>query len=411
MLEHIKEKFPAIFGRGENDDNFSISAKQKLIAKFFLFMTIGVGLALTILIQEKTSEKDNKSDEKAQADIVKVDLPDKGLNTELQWRNYYDDQRAKDKKEMEERLKEIEESQARVMKKANEVVEQELSATKEKLAMAQRELASASLDLKRVTKEEDDRINAAPAHSESSLNTQSFNNEIEFGKPRAAASYVPEGTYFTGNLLGGIVVSTALNAPDENTTPVSIRLKDRGNLSELNKTDISKCRIMGSAYGDLSSERAIIRLEKMVCEENGFYITSKITGQIFGPDGFNGIKGSIVDTSSKHLKNAMIGGMISGFSSSVKGQEGLSLSSGGLVSTKSKGAKQMLGQGAMEGVSNSGDKIAEYFLRQAEAMSPVLTIPTGVRVNAQITTGFYMGEVGTHKKVKESRQQNRGKNK
>lgn len=404
MLERIKEKFSAIFGRGGNDDNFSISAKQKLIAKFFLFMIIAVGLGLTILIQEKTSENDNKSDENAQAEIVKVDLPYKGLNTERQWRNYYDDQRAKDKKEMEERLKEIEESQARVMKKANEVVEQELSATKEKLAMAQRELASASLDLKRVAKEEEERVNSVPAHSESLLNTQSFNNEIEFGKPKSAANYVPEGTYFTGNLLGGIVVSTALNTADENATPVSIRLKDRGNLSELNKTDISKCRIMGSAYGDLPSERAIIRLEKMVCEENGFYITSKITGQIFGPDGFNGIKGSIVDTSSKHLKNAMIGGMISGLSKSVKGEEGLNLSSGGLLSTKSKSAKQMLGQGAMEGVSNSGDKIAEYFLRQAEVMSPVLTIPTGVRVNAQITTGFYMGEIGTHKKLKESRQ-------
>lgn len=34
----------------------------------------------------------------------------------------------------------------------------------------------------------------------------------------------------------------------------------------------------------------------------------------------------------------------------------------------------MLTQGALTGNSNAGDKLADYYLRQAEAMSPVLTI-------------------------------------
>ena len=36
-------------------------------------------------------------------------------------------------------------------------------------------------------------------------------------------------------------------------------------------------------------------------------------------------------------------------------------------------------------------------------MSPVLTVPSGVRVNAQITKGFFVGEVSTHKKIKQER--------
>jgi hypothetical protein len=179
--------------------------------------------------------------------------------------------------------------------------------------------------------------------------------------------------------------------------------KQISNLSPLNKMDTSNCRISGSAYGDLSSERAIIRLEKLVCEKDGLYQTSKIAGQIFGPDGYNGIKGVVVSTSSKHIKNAAFGGLLSGLSGSAKGQDGATLTGAGIISTKKTGMGYLLGQGAMQGVSNAGEKIADYFLRQAEAMSPVLTIKPGVKVNTQITKGFFVGELNTHKKIKNAK--------
>ena len=163
---------------------------------------------------------------------------------------------------------------------------------------------------------------------------------------------------------------------------------------------------MGSAYGDLSSERAIIRLEKMICEQSGVYITSKIAGQIFGSDGLNGVKGTVVATSSKHIKNAAIGGLISGVAGAAKGQDGSTISGAGLIQTKKKGAKNLLGEGVLQGASNAGDKIADYYLRQAEAMSPILTVPSGARINAQITKGFFVGEVSTHRKIKAARSDN-----
>ena len=224
-----------------------------------------------------------------------------------------------------------------------------------------------------------------------------------FDEPKSAQDYIPEGTYFSGYLLGGIVVSTALNTPDENATPIIIRLQSRGNLDRENPLDIAKCRMTGSAYGDLSSERAVIRLEKMICKEDGVYITSDIAGIVYGDDGFNGIKGTVVSTSSKHLKNAAIGGLISGLSSAAKGQEGVSLGAGGIASTKAKGMGDLLRSGGMSGVSNIGEKLADYYLRQADSMSPVLTIPAGVKVNTQITKGFFVGERGMKNKLKQER--------
>ncbi len=382
--------------------------------KMLIAIIISCGLIIgtaSLFIKSKALRKSKKVVEEP---VLTVELADKNLDPEKHWRNYFEEKQARIAKDMEEKLVRLAADQEAVISKANERIEEELAETKEKLEMAQKELASASLDLKRAAKADKDSIREGIV-DEAELEEQDFDTEVELDKPKSARSYIPEGTYFTGHLLGGIAVSTGLNTPDENATPVAIKLMGRydargrqtTNLSSANRMELGNCRIMGSSYGDLSSERAIIRLEKMVCEEQGVYITSKIAGQIFGPDGLNGVKGTVVATSSKHIKNAAIGGLISGLAGSAKGQEGATISGAGLVTTKKKGAKSLLGEGVLQGTSNAGDKIADYYLRQAESMSPVLTVPSGARINAQITKGFFVGEVSTHKKIKAARSGNK----
>ncbi len=403
LIEKITKTLKSVFAKGDIGSNTAISQKQKSLIKIGLGLFIALILALMTFIQEKQKAKDEKALEKKE-EIVKLELPDTTIDTEKRWRDHFETVIEKHHEETKARLAEMEEQQAKLLAKANSAIEQELRETKEKLEMAKAELATAGLEMRMVTEQETERAQNRVVIAESSLNVQEFEQEIEYDRPKSAANYIPEGTYFNGYLLGGIVVSTALNTPDENATPVTIKLTSRGNLDADNKMDISKCRIMGSSYGDLSSERAIIRLEKLVCLRDGMYQTSKIAGQIYGPDGYNGIKGAVVSTSSKHLKNAMIGGMISGLSGNAKGQDGLMLSGAGAVSTKKKGMGDMLTQGGLQGVSNAGDKLAEYYLKQAESMSPVLTVPSGVRVQAQITKGFFVGEVSTHQKIKQAKQ-------
>lgn len=387
------------FGLGEVLNNKSLKTKQHLLLSLVLIGVLGATCMAILFLQTKTTKK-KKIDRPVD---LKIELADKALDPEVHWRNYYEEQREQDKKDFEARLKQLEDQQAEVLNSTKKQVEEDLADTKEKLLMAQKELETAGVALQRVASEEEARINSAPPHLEPSMNEVNYATEIEFDEPKSIKNYIPEGTYFNGYLLGGIVVSTAMNTADENATPVSIRLKTRGNLSSENTLDISKCRIMGSAYGDLSSERAVIRLEKMVCETDGMYVTSKLAGIVYGPDGFNGIKGSVVSTSTKHLKNAMVGGVISGLSSIAKGQEGMNISSAGLLSTKNQSFKDLATGGIAGGVSNAGDKLAEYYLKQAESMSPVLTIPAGVRIQAHITKGFSVGEVGTVGKIKAER--------
>lgn len=391
----------AALGRKDSDSNQDITARQKIVFKLIVMLLAIATTALVIFVQEKSEIE--QVDSKKLENINKLELADKGLDTEKHWRNHFETLRNQDKEEMDRRLKEMELAQEKLLDKANGTIEQSLKSTIEKMELANRQLVDAGLQLKAVADQESNKLNLESTHSESVLTSQEFNSDISFDEPKPAEDYVPEGTYLTGYLLGGIVVSTALNTPDENATPVTIRLTHRGNLSKLNSTDISKCVITGSAYGDLSSERAVVRLEKLVCENDGMYITSNIAGQLYGADGYNGIKGTVVSTSSKHIKNAAIGGLIGGIAGAAKGQDGASISGLGLISTKKKGMGDVLGQGASVGASNAGDKIADYYLRQAEAMSPVLTVPSGVRVNAQIIKGFWMGETTTHKRIIQSR--------
>ena len=418
MKEKLLKSINWVLGKNVNSDqstpqdvnNTHIKLKQlKILVAVLLVAALSVGTA-TLFIKSKALKR---SKQVAEDQVLTVELADKNLDPEKHWRNYFEDRQDQVAKDLEKRLQELSEAQAEVINKTNLRIAEELAQTKEKLDMAQRELASASLDLQRVARFDQNTKNL-DAYTENTLEEQDFDLGVEFDKPKSAKNYIPEGTYFTGHLLGGLAVSTGLNTPDENATPVSIKLMGRfdargrltTNLSSLNKTDLQHCRIMGSAYGDLSSERAIIRLEKMICEQSGVYITSKIAGQIFGSDGLNGVKGTVVATSSKHIKNAAIGGLISGVAGAAKGQDGSTISGAGLIQTKKKGAKNLLGEGVLQGASNAGDKIADYYLRQAEAMSPILTVPSGARINAQITKGFFVGEVSTHRKIKAARSDN-----
>ena len=164
---------------------------------------------------------------------------------------------------------------------------------------------------------------------------------------------------------------------------------------------------MGSSYGDLSSERAIVRAEVLSCTDpvSELIYTTKIAGLIHGDDGMNGIKGKVIQTSGKHLKNAIVGSMISGFAGSAKGQDQMIITSFGAGATKKKGMGDMLQDGAFAGASNAAEKIADYYIKQAESMSPVLLVSGGTKVDIVFTKGVYLSALDVQEKLEQSRQE------
>ena len=235
---------------GEVGDNNLLRRRQiRLFIGLLIVLVIILGFLINY-VQEKTIvEKPVVAPE-----TLKVELADKALDPDKMWRNHHEEAL---KTRTDELSKRIVDAEASVEETKNELIEEnrhQLESVQEQLKMAKAEMEEAHRTLIAVGKQEQERLNAEPPHKSTAIEMQGYDNEVEYDAPKSATDYVPEGTYFTGYLVGGIVVSTAQGAADENATPVNIQLKGRGNLAKQNGLDINKCRMMGSAYGDLSSE-------------------------------------------------------------------------------------------------------------------------------------------------------------
>lgn len=380
------------------------SIKQEQFKNLALvIITIIVVIGLAVSFSKKGGKGDVKQAEGPESaiDSLEIEVASKDLDGEKMWRNYFEDELKSSKKNQRQELEKAIAAISSKQAESKDNQERQIANLLAELKIAREELGNASAELQAVARERAQE--AQYIYPDVNMSLENYSGDVVYDEPKSADNYIPAGTYFNGYLLGGIAVSTALNAPNENATPVILRLTSGGNLDKESKLDVKRCRITGSAYGDLSSERAIIRLEQLVCKQDGMWLISNIAGLVYGADGMTGIKGKVIETSGKHLQNAAIGGLVSGFSNSVKGQDSMAIISGSALTTKSKGLKGMATDGALSGLSSAGEKLADYYLRQAERMSPVLTIPGGVKINATITKGFHIGQLNTHEKIKKER--------
>ena len=65
----------------------------------------------------------------------------------------------------------------------------------------------------------------------------------------------------------------------------------------------------------------------------------------------------------------------------------------------------MLQDGAFAGARNAAEKIADYYIKQAESMSPVLLVSGGTKVDIVFTKGVYLSALDVQEKLEQSRQE------
>ena len=118
------------------------------------------------------------------------------------------------------------------------------------------------------------------------INNSAVNEGTSSGNFRAQKSYVPSGTFFRVVLLGGIDAPTGGESQTANPHPVLMRVADMAQLPNRVRQNFKECFITGTGYGDLSSERAMIRTEQLSCvDKDGKAIDIAIKGWIAGEDG------------------------------------------------------------------------------------------------------------------------------
>lgn len=201
-------------------------------------------------------------------------------------------------------------------------------------------------------------------------------------------NYVPSGSYVKAVMLGGLDASAGVSS-QSNPRPVLLRTIDTGTLPNNFHSHLKNCRIIGAGYGDLSSERAYIRLESMSCMQDGKLVDFPVYGYISGPDGKDGIRGKVVMRDGELVGKAFIGGALSGFGDSVSDNY-TETSISPLGSTTSVKNGENLEYGAAQGVSNAADLYAQYNIKRAEQLQPVIEVSAGTVVDVIFNKGFFL---------------------
>ncbi|ELA9367465.1 hypothetical protein QUN99_003355 [Vibrio parahaemolyticus] len=202
--------------------------------------------------------------------------------------------------------------------------------------------------------------------------------------------YVPRGSILTGVLITGLDAPTASSASNT-PIPVLVRLKKEAILPNYAVVEeVRECFAIMAGYGDLSSERAFLRGESITCvREDGEIIEANFKAFAVGEDGKNGLKGTLISRNSTLLANAMMAGFASGMAAMFD------VNPVPVISTNSNGSQQYqdvfssdaLQGGAAKGASQAIEKLADYYLKLADAIHPVIEVGAGRVVDMVITEG------------------------
>ena len=215
---------------------------------------------------------------------------------------------------------------------------------------------------------------------------------------------LPAGTFARAILLGGVDASTATSAPSD-PRPVLLRLTDPGNLPRRFRSDLLGCHVLASSYGDLSSERVYMRLEKLTCTERltGEISETQVAGYVVGEDGKAGVRGVVVDKAGPIIRNSLIGGFFSGMGKFFESQQSAFVPIvGANPLAGSLNVQQVLRASASQGTSQP-DKYAEFFIKRAEQLQPILQVAAGREVDIVITQGTPFGETSVRNKLSQIR--------
>ncbi|NUP85813.1 MAG: conjugal transfer protein TraB [Burkholderiaceae bacterium] len=187
-------------------------------------------------------------------------------------------------------------------------------------------------------------------------------------------------------LLGGLDAPTG-GQSQSNPHPVLLRLEDNAMLPNRFRGQVRECLVIGAGYGDLSSERAYIRTERLSCvRHDGTAIEVKIKGSVFGEDGKVGVRGRLVSKQGQVLANALIAGVVGGIGSGIQGRYTQNSSSAlGNVSTVDPNHAMEAGMG--QGVGKALDRLAQYYISLAEKMFPIVEVDAGRVVDVVLTEG------------------------
>lgn len=201
--------------------------------------------------------------------------------------------------------------------------------------------------------------------------------------------YVPSGTFVGAVVLGGADADASVNGQSKNNGVMLFKLMQKGTLPNGEHSHLQGCFVTASSYGDISSERAYVVLDKLSCAQKGKPIIDKaVTGWAFF-GGKVGIKGRPLMRDNKIMQWAGISGALSGIASAAQYSQSIqNVSTLGQSSLVPSG--NIAPYAAYGGAAKASEVLSNYYVKRAEQYHPVIQVGSGSLVTIVFKDGFYL---------------------
>jgi conjugal transfer pilus assembly protein TraB len=203
--------------------------------------------------------------------------------------------------------------------------------------------------------------------------------------PGRKKTYLPAGTFARGVLLNGIDAPTG-GLIQNNPHPVLVKLVDNAVLPNGFRADVKDCIVTGAGYGDRSSERALIKLDRLSCvDEEGGAVDISVKGYISGEDGKTGLRGHLVSKSGKVLSNAFVTGTLASLGEVLR--QGATTVNTTAVGTQTSTINNPGVYALSSGVGSAFSRLANYYISLAETQFSVVEVDGGRTVEVVLQQG------------------------
>lgn len=204
-------------------------------------------------------------------------------------------------------------------------------------------------------------------------------------------NYLPPNSIAKATVVVGVDATTNTRSQSD-PLPVLLRITGPARSvygdGKLLATRVQGCMVNGAAYGDLSSEKVYVKLQRMTCAQpGGRFAVSEVKGFIaFG--GKVGVRGRVVSREGSLTTQAFLAGLVSGVGNALS--EGFNQPIIAGEGRRTPGAGEIGLRALGGGGQQAGTTVSEYLIERAEQYQPVVEMPTGAAVEVVFLDGTFI---------------------
>lgn len=205
---------------------------------------------------------------------------------------------------------------------------------------------------------------------------ESVKSSIQY-KKNQYSGFLPAGSFAPVALLNGLDAGTS-STTQANPMPVLMTVTDQATLPGSAKYTIKSCFVLGTGYGDLSAERVYVRYSRMSCvdKRDRLVLSADVSGYLVDSDGKIGLRGKIIDRQGAKLGKALLAGFAQGLSGALgSAQSTVTTTATGTASAL--GGDSALRASGLSGAQSAAQQLAQFYLKEASAIFPVISIDAG----------------------------------